>query len=171
MSTVPEQHRSEGKGLCLSCAVLTCSDSRTEIDDHSGSLIRSLLTDAGHEVVSYQIVREDPGYVTDALHKAAGVSRVILVNGGTGVSPRDGTVEAVQDFIEVTLPGFGELFRSLSFAEIGAAAMLSRAVGGIGRGVLVFAMPGSTAAVRLAMNQLIVPELRHLAQLLAPDGD
>ncbi len=166
MSSVPDQHRARSSGISVRCAVITCTDSRSEKDDRSGALIRKLLMGAGHEISSYRVVREDPGQVSGALQEAANGADAIILNGGTGVSPRDGTVEAVNDFIDQELRGFGELFRSLSYAEIGSAAMLSRAVAGVGGGVAVFAIPGSTAAVDLAMTKLIIPELRHLVGLL-----
>jgi molybdopterin adenylyltransferase len=128
--------------------------------------MRQLLEEAGHTIVFYRITKEDPGDVLDQLHEAAKTARVILLNGGTGVSSRDSTPEAVLRFVDKQLPGFGELFRVLSYQEIGAAAMLSRAVAGTRDEVAVFASPGSTSAVELAMRELILPELRHLAGLL-----
>jgi molybdenum cofactor biosynthesis protein B len=126
--------------------------------------MRRLLEEAGHRVFEQRILRDEPAEVRAAVEhwlRAPGCDGV-LVSGGTGISPRDRTYEAVEALIEQTLDGFGELFRQLSFGEIGSAAMLSRAVGGVARGRVVFAMPGSTAAVTLAMSRLILPELGHL---------
>lgn len=148
----------------VGCAIITASDTRTEETDTSGTLIRQLLTDAGHRVVRYAVVRDEPmviGSLLDELITDAACS-VILISGGTGVASRDRTYEAVAARLDRRIDGFGELFRYLSFAEIGAGAMLSRAVAGIARGKPIFSMPGSTDAVRLAMTQLIVPELSHL---------
>jgi molybdenum cofactor biosynthesis protein B len=143
---------------------LTVSDTRTPETDTSGSLIREMLGLAGHRVAAYEIVPDEPerirqtvaGWVADA-----GV-QAVLSNGGTGIAARDTTYDALAGMIETRLDGFGELFRMLSFQEIGAAAMLSRAVAGVANGTLIVAMPGSTNAVRLAMTRLIVPELGHL---------
>jgi molybdenum cofactor biosynthesis protein B len=129
--------------------------------------MRELLAGAGHRIVLQEIVREDPGMVLEAIERASTTCQVVLLNGGTGISRRDGTIEAVQAFIERELPGFGELFRMLSYQEIGAAAMLSRALAGTREHVVVFATPGSTPAVRLAVEQLIIPELRHVSALLS----
>ncbi len=167
MSTVPDEHRAAAGRTSLSCAVLTCSDTRKPETDTSGALMRELLEAAGHRVELQDIVREDPGRVLEAIERASTTCEVILLNGGTGVSRRDGTIEAVRGFIARELPGFGELFRMLSYQEIGAAAMLSRALAGTREHVVVFATPGSTPAVRLAVEQLIIPELRHVSALLA----
>ncbi len=167
MSTVPDAHREAAGQRSLACAVLTCSDSRTPETDTSGALMRELLQAAGHRVELQEIVREDPGRVFSAIKSASESCEVILLNGGTGVSRRDGTIEAVSRFIDRELPGFGELFRMLSYQEIGPAAMLSRALAGSREHVVVFATPGSTAAVRLALERLIIPELRHVSALLS----
>ena len=167
MSTVPDSHREAAGRTSVRCAVITCSDTRTADTDNSGALMRELLEAAGHEVVGPEIVREDAGRVERAIRQHVGYYGAILLSGGTGVSARDGTVEAVQAVIDRELPGFGELFRVLSYQEIGAAAMLSRAVAGVAGDMVIFATPGSTAAVRLAMEQLIIPELRHIAGILS----
>lgn len=148
----------------IGCAVLTASDTRTEDTDASGALIRQLLAEAGHNVVRYAVVRDEPMQIGSVLEELVGYPKceVILISGGTGISMRDRTYEAVSAQLDKTIDGFGELFRQLSFAEIGPGAMLSRAIGGIVRGKLVFSMPGSTDAVRLAMRRLILPELAHL---------
>jgi molybdenum cofactor biosynthesis protein B len=159
-----QQHIQSSKEIVARCAVVTLSDTRTEETDTSGQLIRRLLGEAGHEVVRYEVLREDPGAFAGRLLAlvADGEVDVLLTNGGTGIARRDHTLGAVERMLDQGLPGFGELFRMLSWEQIGAGAMLSRAVGGICRGKPVFAMPGSTKAVELAMTKLIVPELRHI---------
>jgi molybdenum cofactor biosynthesis protein B len=147
----------------VAVAVLTLSDSRTPAEDRSGDAIVALLEAAGHAVAGRVLVREDPPVIRAALEAAlAGPAQVIILNGGTGIAPRDSTPEIVGALLERELPGFGELFRQLSFHEIGAAAMLSRALAGVARGKLLFALPGSEAACRLALEQLILPELGHM---------
>jgi molybdenum cofactor biosynthesis protein B len=168
-----EEHRKEGP-RAVRVAVITASDTRSEAEDTSGAFLKQAATAAGHEVVHYRVVKDDPAAIRAALEEArqAG-AQVLLVNGGTGISPRDGTYEAVTGLLEKRLNGFGELFRMLSWSEIGSAAMLSRAVGGVWRGCALFSMPGSTAAVRLAFEKLIGPELSHLVRELskgAPGG-
>ncbi|HET7094733.1 MAG TPA: MogA/MoaB family molybdenum cofactor biosynthesis protein [Thermomicrobiales bacterium] len=146
------------------CAVLTVSDTRTPDTDTSGALIREMLALAGHRVVAYDIVPDEPERIRQTVGAWIANPEVeaILSNGGTGIAARDTTYDALAGLIETRLDGFGELFRMLSFQEIGAAAMLSRAVAGVAAGTLIVAMPGSTNAVRLAMARLIVPELAHL---------
>ena len=144
--------------------MLTVSDSRTDETDAAGRLIEERLREAGHGVVERQILPDDPDKVRAWVLRAIDrpdVDAVILA-GGTGLSPRDHTPEAVEPILEKVLPGFGELFRAFSFEEIGAAAMLSRALAGTVRETALFVLPGSTGAVRLAMDRLIVPELSHL---------
>lgn len=157
------QHRAAAPRL-VRCAVLTVSDTRGEAEDKSGRHIRDVLAAAGHEVVLYKIVKDEPEQIQAALREvAAGKSaQAVLINGGTGIAPRDRTPEAVEAMFEKKLDGFGEIFRVLSYEEIGPAAMLSRAAAGTYSGMVVFAMPGSTAAVRLAMEKLILPEIGHL---------
>ncbi|MBA3414232.1 MAG: MogA/MoaB family molybdenum cofactor biosynthesis protein [Chloroflexia bacterium] len=146
------------------CAVLTVSDTRTPETDSSGRLIRDLLEMRGHVVVVHAIVPDDADGIRLTLGEWASRDDLdaILSNGGTGIAGRDTTYDALVDLLEKRLDGFGELFRMLSYAEIGAAAMLSRAVAGVYRGKLVAAMPGSTNAVNLAMAKLLLPELGHL---------
>jgi molybdenum cofactor biosynthesis protein B len=148
--------------------VITASDSRGEAEDTSGAYLKSALAAAGHVLVGYRIVRDEPDQVRSALAAAASAgAEAIIVNGGTGISGRDRTYEAVAGLLEKRIDGFGELFRMLSFQEIGSAAMLSRAVAGAWQGRAVFSVPGSTAAVRLAWERLIGPELGHVAFELA----
>ena len=149
--------------------VLTVSDTRTEASDSGGGAIRELLTAAGHTVAGYRILPDEPAQVRAAVELALAKPdvQVMITTGGTGVTSRDSTYEAVAALLHKRLDGFGELFRALSYQEIGAAAMLSRAVAGtVGRKAL-FALPGSEHAVRLAVTKLILPELGHLAQQLA----
>jgi len=152
----------------VSCYVLTVSDTRTPDTDTGGAAIRELLKTAGHSVSGYDIVRDEPRDVAarvDGRLADAG-TQVIITTGGTGITSRDGTYEAVHAMLEKHLDGFGELFRMLSFQEIGAAAMMSRATAGTARGKAIFVLPGSPAAVRLAMTRLILPELGHVVQQL-----
>lgn len=144
-------------------ALLTASDSRTSRDNEGGALLRRLAEQAGFTVADESLLREEPEVLRErvAALAASGTVDAVLVTGGTGLGPRDRTPEAVGALFERRLEGFGELFRALSFAEIGSAAMLSRADAGVVGGALVFLMPGSPAAVRLAMERLIVPELAH----------
>ncbi len=158
-------HRAQAEGQVAQCAVLTISDTRTPETDKGGKLIIDALTDAGHEVADYAIVPDDAPRIDaqlDAWLKLDPPFDVILSTGGTGIASRDTTIEVVQRKLDKTLDGFGELFRMLSWDEVGPAAMLSRAVGGLSGETLIFAMPGSTNAVRLGMSKLIVPELPHL---------
>ena len=152
----------------VGCAILTVSDSRTTANDLSGSTINDLLGEAGHPVRSYEIVPDDPGAIRTAVTSAVERSDVvaIIVTGGTGIAERDVTIESIATLWTKRLPGFGELFRLLSYAEIGAAAFLSRASAGILGGKFVVVLPGSPAACRLAMERLILPELPHVAALL-----
>jgi len=152
----------------VGCFVLTVSDTRTTDTDTSGRAIRDLLAAAGHLVVASGLVRDDPDQVSAIVRKqlADPATRVIIATGGTGITSRDGTFEAVDRLFEKRLTGFGELFRMLSFAEIGPAAMMSRAAAGTVGAKAIFVLPGSESAVRLAMTRLIVPELGHIAQQL-----
>jgi molybdopterin adenylyltransferase len=145
------------------CAIITISDTRTRESDTSGQAIRLLLEEQQHIVTHYAVVQDDPERIVAAVRgfEAAGC-QLILTSGGTGIAGRDNTFEAIDGLLEKRLPGFGELFRMLSYEEIGAAAMLSRATAGRVGDALLFAMPGSTNAVRLAMQKLILPQLAHL---------
>jgi molybdopterin adenylyltransferase len=160
-----KQHRADAPAS-VACAVLTVSDTRTLADDKSGALIVELLEAAGHRVVERAIVRDEPTDVAAFVTKLAASAAVeaILITGGTGIAARDSTPEALRGLFAKELPGFGELFRILSYQEIGAAAMLSRAIGGVIGTTVVLLMPGSTAAVRLAVEKLILPELGHLVE-------
>jgi molybdopterin adenylyltransferase len=151
----------------VSAFVVTCSDSRDAARDESGQALRGGLEAAGHTVCGYQVIRDEPEAIRAALAEAAGAgARAVLFNGGTGIGRRDSTVETLRALFEKELPGFGELFRALSFQQIGSAAMMSRATAGTYQGMIVFAMPGSPQAVRLALEALILPELGHAAREL-----
>jgi molybdenum cofactor biosynthesis protein B len=166
VSEATQQHREAAAGRGpVACAIVTVSDTRTPETDKSGAAIRERSEAAGHTVVFYRIVPDEPDRIAALLDEIvdATPAQAILLNGGTGIAQRDTTYDALARRLEKTLPGFGELFRMLSFEEIGAAAMLSRATAGVYRGRLVFSMPGSTNAVKLAMDRLIIPELEHLA--------
>jgi len=163
------QHRAAGKRI-VRCLVVTVSDTRTIDDDKSGATAAECLVGAGHEVCRREIVKDERAAIVSLVHGAIhdeGIDAVILT-GGTGVAPRDVTYEAVQNVLEKPLDGFGELFRFLSYDEIGSAAMLSRAIGGIAGTTAVFALPGSTKAVRLGIDKLVGPELGHILGLIAP---
>lgn len=148
----------------VAVAIVTVSDSRTPETDTNAAWLRERIAASGNLVAGYRIVRDDPELVVAALDDlAGGEARVILFNGGTGISRRDRTFEALSGRLEKTIPGFGELFRMLSWEQVGSAAMLSRATAGVYRGSVVISTPGSPAAVRLAWERLIQPELAHLA--------
>jgi molybdenum cofactor biosynthesis protein B len=153
----------------VACFVLTVSDSRTLGTDTSGQAIADLLETAGHTVTGRQTVRDEPLEVARVLREEIGKgdTHVIITTGGTGISRRDSTYEAVTALFDKRLDGFGEIFRMLSFEEIGSAAMLSRAAAGVAGGCAIFMLPGSPAAVRLAMERLILPELGHIVRELA----
>lgn len=157
-----DEHKTLSRETPVRCAVVTVSDTRTAETDHSGAYLLEALTDARCDVVAYRIVRDEPELISDLIDDVAPGCEVILLNGGTGISRRDTTIEVVMEKLDKVLPGFGELFRMISYEEIGSGAMLSRAVAGLYGNVLIFAMPGSTNAVRLAVQKLIVPEIKHL---------
>ncbi len=157
----------QGSDRPVVCAIVTVSDTRTADSDTSGARIRELLQAAGHRVVAYSILPDEPSIVRPRLVELIAESaEVVIVNGGTGLAPRDTTYEAVVGLLDKRLDGFGELFRSLSYAEIGAAAMLSRAVAGVAARTVVVSLPGSTKAVELAMQKLLLPVLGHMRQLV-----
>jgi molybdenum cofactor biosynthesis protein B len=159
------EHRSHAP-LAVRCAVVTVSDTRTESTDTSGRAIAQLLTEHGHAVVCRTIVPDERGRIAAVLDEmlAREDVDVVLCTGGTGITARDGTYEVVSTVIEKQLDGFGELFRMLSYGDVGPAAMLSRACAGLARGRIVVAMPGAEAAVRLAMHKLLLPELGHMVR-------
>ena len=164
-STSTQQHREmateEGP---VAVAIVTVSDTRTPETDKNAAFLREQLAADGNSVAAYQIIKDEPDQVAAVLDKMAeSDAQVILFNGGTGIAPRDTTFDILNRKLEKTLPGFGELFRMFSYDQVGAAAMLSRATAGVYRGKVVISTPGSTAAVELAWEKLIGPELQHLA--------
>lgn len=163
MSQSTAQHRCESPKT-VRCAVVTISDTRTLETDRGGGLIMEMLSAAGHCITSRQIVQDDPHQIEALVRKLAdpNATDAVLMTGGTGIAARDQTFETVSSLLTKSMPGYGELFRMLSFSDIGPAAMLSRAIGGVLNNVIVLTMPGSVAAVRLAMEKLIVPEIGHL---------
>ncbi|MDE0030192.1 MAG: MogA/MoaB family molybdenum cofactor biosynthesis protein [Deltaproteobacteria bacterium] len=148
----------------VACFVITVSDTRDATTDRSGAAIKGMLEEAGHPLAGYEIVKDEPADVRALLDRALAADGVdvVLLNGGTGIAPRDGTYEVVSGVIEKRIDGFGELFRSLSYQEIGAAAMLSRAVAGAVGPRIVVSMPGSRGAVETAMKNLLLPQLGHM---------
>jgi molybdenum cofactor biosynthesis protein B len=161
--SAPEAHRSYAP-IAVGVSVVTVSDSRTAETDTSGDLIASRVLGAGHKVMDRAIVPDDPCRIRECVLRSiarADIDAVVLT-GGTGVSPRDSTIECIEPLLQKVLVGFGELFRALSYQEVGAAAMLSRAVAGTAERTAIFAIPGSSGAVRLALDSLILPELPHL---------
>ena len=163
-----EQHKSVAPRR-VSCFVLTVSDTRTEHTDTSGRAIAELLTAAGHDVAGRVVVKDEPGDVIRVISDQLSNPDVqlIITTGGTGITSRDHTYEAISELLEKRLDGFGELFRMLSYHDIGAAAMMSRASAGIARGKVIVSLPGAEGAVRLAMSKLLIPELGHLVQQAA----
>ena len=162
--SVAEHHQKAMTQGSVAIAIVTVSDSRTPETDTSGQLIRRLAEAAGHQIVDHRIVKDEPDQVARVLDDfAAGTARLIIFNGGTGISQRDRTYDVISKALEKPLPGFGEIFRMLSYAEVGAAAMLSRATAGVYHNRVVISVPGSPNAVQLAMEKLILPEIQHLA--------
>jgi len=157
------EHKERGKKN-IRFFVVTVSDTRDEITDTSGQTIRNLLENHQHETVGYRIVKDEPEQIENSLSEALAKSDVdaVIVNGGTGIAPRDGTYEVVSRFLEKKLDGFGEIFRYLSYLEIGSAAIMSRAAAGSARGKVLISLPGSQAAVKLAMEKLVLNEIRHM---------
>ncbi len=165
MSSSSDQHRATAAKLGpIALAIVTVSDTRTPETDVNATYLREQITTAGHHVVAYRLIKDEADQVSGVLDElAATEARLILFNGGTGIAPRDRTFDALSRQLEKTLPGFGELFRMLSYQQVGAAAMLSRATAGVYRNKVVISTPGSPDAVKLAWEKLIAPELEHLA--------
>jgi molybdenum cofactor biosynthesis protein B len=149
-------------------AVITVSDTRTPENDKSGHFIKQSMTNAGHQLDYYTIVQDEPDQIREQMYKLAAIADLdaIILNGGTGIAPRDTTYDAIAALLEKTLPGFGEMFRYLSWQEVGSRAIASRSEAGIYQGKLVFSLPGSSNAVKLAIEQLILPEIIHLVRQL-----
>lgn len=166
-SPTVEEHRRESPDAVV-CAVLTISDTRSKATDRSGELIRQNLLWRGHEVVAYEIVPDDADQIRNVIQGWIDDEAIqaVITNGGTGISARDTTFEAIEALLEKPLAGFGEIFRMLSYGEIGAAAMLSRALAGSANRTAIFSTPGSSNAVKLAMEKLIGPELGHVVHEL-----
>ena len=150
----------------VNCAVLTISDSRTEQDDESGRLIRQRLSDNGHRVMSYAILKNEADSIEKKIYELLGQEelQVIITSGGTGASHRDITVETILPILEKKLDGFGELFRLLTYREIGTPSIMSRAVAGVVRGKVILCLPGSSGAANLAMDRIILPEIGHMVR-------
>lgn len=165
VDAIPREHRAHAP-RSVTCFVLTVSDTKTSESDTSGALIRELLDGGGHRVAGSAIVRDEPAEVQRVIRQACadpGVQAVI-VTGGTGITARDSTFEAVEALLDKRLPGFGELFRLLSYQEIGPAAMLSRAQMGVHARRIIVSLPGSPNACRLALEKLLLPEIGHLVR-------
>lgn len=157
------EHKEKAK-MSIVCKVITVSDTRDQKTDKSGALILSMLKENAHEIADYEIVEDDQLAIRESIEKGIGDRRIeaIILNGGTGIASRDVTIETVESLIEKKMPGFGEVFRMISYTEdIGSAAILSRAVAGVARKTVIFSIPGSSGAVHLAMEKLIIPELSH----------
>ncbi len=158
-----EQRAQAEVAQAIQCAIITISDTRTPETDTSGAAIRTALAAHGHAIMRYAIVKDEPAQIVALVNQLEHEGcQVIITNGGTGIARRDSTFEAIDALLDKRLPGFGELFRMLSYADIGPAAMLSRATAGTFGGTLIFCLPGSTGAVQLGLDKLIVPELQHL---------
>ncbi|MFC2047946.1 molybdenum cofactor biosynthesis protein B [Chloroflexota bacterium] len=150
----------------LNCAVLTISDTRTEQNDDSGRIIKQKLSENGHQVISYAVLKDETNSIKNKIDELLGQEKlqVIITNGGTGVSYRDVTVETIDSILEKKLDGFGELFRFLTYQEIGTPSIMSRAVGGVARGKVILCLPGSPGAAKLAMDKIILPEIGHMVR-------
>lgn len=152
----------------INCAIITISDTRTTETDSGGQLASQLLRSTGHEVKFYQILPDEPVQIMALLEQLANQKSIqaVILSGGTGIAPRDRTYEALSGLLEKILPGFGELFRALSYAEIGSRAISSRSIAGTYRQMMIFALPGSRGAVELGLTKIILPELPHLIKQL-----
>jgi molybdopterin adenylyltransferase len=168
MTTPSHKEHKHHAPKSVGCMVVTCSDTRTPETDTSGQLIQKLLKEQGHTVAAYHVVKDEPAQITQRIAEGTANDAVqaIIINGGTGISRRDSTFEAVDALLEKRLDGFGEVFRYLTYQEIGSPAIMSRATAGIIKGRVLFSTPGSENAVRLAMEKLILPELGHLVKEL-----
>jgi molybdenum cofactor biosynthesis protein B len=161
------EHKAKGK-KSIRCFVITVSDTRSEDNDTSGQTIKSMLRAEQHQIAGYRIVTDEPIQIEAVLNEALAAVEVdaVIVNGGTGIAPRDGTYEVVSHLLEQKLDGFGEIFRYLSYLDIGSAAIMSRSAAGSARGKVLISLPGSEGAVTLAMEKLILPEIRHMVSQL-----
>jgi molybdenum cofactor biosynthesis protein B len=161
------EHKEKGK-KSIRCFVVTVSDTRDESTDTSGQTIKQLLTSEGHQTAGYRIVKDEPAQIQALLNQVLGNREIdaVIVNGGTGIAPRDSTYEVVSRLLEKRLDGFGEIFRYLSYLDIGSAAIMSRAAAGTAAGKILISLPGSSGAVKLAIEKLILPEIRHMVSQL-----
>lgn len=168
MSTPSHKEHKHHAPRSVGCMIITCSDTRTPDTDTSGQLIRKLLKENGHTIAAYYLVKDEPAQIKARITEGVANDSVqaIIINGGTGISRRDSTFEAVDAMLEKRLDGFGEVFRFLTYQDIGSPAIMSRATAGIINGRVLFSTPGSENAVRLAMEKLILPELGHLVKEL-----
>lgn len=160
------QPHPDSESITVNCAVITISDTRTVETDRSGQLIQKMLTENHYKIAEYVIIKDDPELIANQLKTFANINELdaMICNGGTGIAPRDTTYDALAEILEKTLPGFGEIFRHLSYQEIGSRAIASRAIAGVYQGKLIFSLPGSSNAVKLGLEKLILPELVHLVQ-------
>ena len=160
-----QEHKHEAP-QSVSCAVIIISDSRTERDDESGKLIKQRLSENGHRVMAYAILKNDAGAIRKKIQELLGQDelQVVIASGGTGVSHRDVTVDTIELILEKRLDGFGELFRLLTYQEIGTGSIMSRATAGVAKGKVILCLPGSLGAVTLAMDKIILPEIGHLVR-------
>lgn len=166
-----EEHRAEGPDA-VTCGVITVSDTRTEETDTSGKLIVNMLRDCGHQVLFTCIVKDDPGQIKEALEAACTDAKiqVVITNGGTGITKRDTTYDVVVSIIEKEMPGFGELFRHLSYLDIGTASILTRATAGVCNDTIIMTLPGSGNACRTGMEKIILPEISHMVREVLKKG-
>ncbi len=167
-----DEHRQKAGHKSVTVAIVTVSDSRTPETDQNRQYIESRMAELGHQVAAYRLIKDEPDQVAAVIDELSALENVqiILFNGGTGISPRDTTFDVVSRYLEKTLPGFGELFRHISYQEIGAAAMFSRATAGVYHSTLIVSMPGSPNAVKTALEKLILPEINHLAWEIVRKG-
>ncbi len=165
---IPHQ---DHKKRSINCAVITVSDTRTQENDYSGRLAQDILYRAGHHIIYYQIIKDEPEQIKLLIESLVEnkLIKVIIFSGGTGISPRDNTYDILNSILQKTISGFGEIFRFLSYQEIGSRAMASRATAGIYQDKIIFSLPGAKNAVSLAMEKLIIPELNHLVTQINPD--
>ena len=167
-----DEHREKAGHGPVTVAIVTVSDSRTPETDKNKAYIETRMAELGHHVAAYRLIKDEPDQVAAVIEELSAMPavQIILFNGGTGISPRDTTYDVISRYLEKTLPGFGEIFRMISYADIGAAAMFSRATAGVYRSTLIVSMPGSTGAVKTALEKLIIPEINHLAWEIVRKG-
>lgn len=157
------EHKEKAKRV-VSCALITVSDSRTEETDLGGKILKEELSSAGHKIIYYQVIKDEPAQIRELILKLSDNPdcQAMIFNGGTGISKRDRTFDVVDSFLEKRLVGFGEIFRYLSYLDIGSSAIMSRATAGSYKGRVIISIPGSPAAVKLASEKLILPEIAHM---------